>query len=67
MTAEVLALARSEELKKYEFCLLSADGSLSELAAKLRWEMGVVNVVVTATCRLRKMKIIKYEYAILVH
>ncbi|CAM9836206.1 unnamed protein product [Ectocarpus sp. 6 AP-2014] len=38
MTAEVLALARSEELNKYEFCLLSADGSLSELAAKLRGE-----------------------------
>ncbi|CAN0057073.1 unnamed protein product [Ectocarpus sp. 13 AM-2016] len=45
MTAEVLALARSEELKKHEFCLLSADGSLSELAAKLRGEGRVVRGV----------------------
>ncbi|CAN0260190.1 unnamed protein product [Ectocarpus fasciculatus] len=45
MTAEVLALARSEQLKKYEFCLLSADGSLSELAAKLRSEGRVVRGV----------------------
>lgn len=52
MTAEVLALARSEALKKYEFCLLSADGSLSELAARLRWEMG--DVVATEACRLPK-------------
>ena len=38
MTAEVVALARSEEFKKkkYEFCLLSADGSLAALAARLR-------------------------------
>lgn len=42
MTADIVALARSEEFEsknknqKYEFCLLSADGSLVGLAARLR-------------------------------
>jgi len=36
MTADVVALARAEEFKKYEFCLLSGSASLSGLAARLR-------------------------------
>eukprot|EP00903_Cladosiphon_okamuranus_P014291 g13273.t1 len=47
MTADLVALARSKEFKKkkYEFCLVSADGSLAGLAARLRDEGAVVRGV----------------------
>lgn len=42
MTVDVMNIARSEMYNKYEFCLLSSNNSMTELAKRLRGEGRVV-------------------------
>ena len=45
MAVHVMSIARSELYKNYEFCLLSSDDSMADLARRLREEGRVVHGV----------------------